>query len=170
MNKQNKRAFTLIELLVVVLIIGILAAVAVPQYQKAVIKSRFAEAFTNLTTIGRALQACMLEKQNETECYIDQLDISLPGTLDTETLPGFPMLITDNFRYDATAEYSVLEEGLTKVVSASYLHDTDACMCYLPDRGKFVLGMDLCEGKTGPGLNYNTLLNLSSDPSHCSCC
>ena len=50
----NNGGFTLIELLVVVLIIGILAAVAVPQYQKAVNKSRFAVLISLVKAIADA--------------------------------------------------------------------------------------------------------------------
>ena len=49
--KHNKRAFTLIELLVVVLIIGILTAVALPQYQKAVEKSKAMQVLSLLKSI-----------------------------------------------------------------------------------------------------------------------
>ena len=57
---KNKKAFTLIELLVVVLIIGILSAIALPQYTKAVEKTRLSEATQNVAHLQKAIDMYLL--------------------------------------------------------------------------------------------------------------
>ncbi|WP_428074528.1 type IV pilin protein [Candidatus Avelusimicrobium luingense] len=73
--KSNK-AFTLIELLVVVLIIGILAGVALPQYQKAVTKTRYATLMHLTESIYEAEQ--VYHMANGTYGDFDVLDVDIP--------------------------------------------------------------------------------------------
>lgn len=69
--------FTLIELLVVVIIIGILAAIALPQYQKAVEKVRAQEALTLLVSVSRDFQATYL-RMGAYPTNFDDLNIQIP--------------------------------------------------------------------------------------------
>ena len=61
MEHSKNRGFTLIELLVVVLIIGILASVALPQYQKAVRKVRLMEVATHFNNITKGIDMWLME-------------------------------------------------------------------------------------------------------------
>ena len=79
----TKQGFTLLEMLVVVLIIGILASFALPQYNKAVLKSKY----STLMPVAKALQegneSFFLTNGYYTDA-VEDLDIEVPegGNLD----------------------------------------------------------------------------------------
>lgn len=77
---NQKCGFTLIELLVVVLIIGILSAVALPQYQVAVAKSRYMQTMTLANSALNAMEVYRMANGVWPDT-LDVLDIELPGDL-----------------------------------------------------------------------------------------
>ena len=79
MSLKHRRGFTLIELLVVILIIAILAAVALPQYNKVIVKSRNAEMKAVVKAVIQAEQAYYLAN-GKYAANFNELDIDLPLT------------------------------------------------------------------------------------------
>ena len=76
---KDSKGFTLVELLVVVLIIGILAAIALPQYQLAKDKAKYTQAMNLLASINQAQRRYVLANGTTTYNFND-LDIDMPAS------------------------------------------------------------------------------------------
>ncbi len=104
LKRNQTSGFTLIELLVVIIIIGILAAIALPSFLNQTAKARAAEAKNNVGNMNRAQQAYFLEQQLFTT-NIDELGLGMAHS-------------TDNFNYQA-APNNVLTTGVTNLATSN---------------------------------------------------
>ena len=120
---NNKQAFTLIELLVVVLIIGILAAVALPQYQVAVTKARIARLMPLLKMLRDAQESYYLANGTLADTF-DALDIDIPT-------PNTITAVDTN--YGEIAHYADYSLRLRSTSKIAYIETADILLgIYLP--------------------------------------
>lgn len=152
-NKMNySNGFTLIELLVVVLIIGILAAIALPQYNRAVAKSRFSEAITALESIKRAQIMCYMEDPSAKCNELDNLSIDFPRRMGPRTFR------TDNFIISGSNCGGLSSAG----PAALYLRE-NVCLCYVRNALNGQRYEDMTLGIAVNGNNQHGLPNATMD-------
>ena len=162
---MKNQAFTLIELLVVVLIIGILAAVALPQYQKAVIKTRLATIKNMAQSLVQAEEVYYLANGQYTHNF-DELDIDTPpassdtteGKVSTRVFGNTMCIVSNRSNPFVSCAYTI-DGGETALISnqiyVSHVSDSsykNARWCVAPTADLNALTNKVCQSDTGKTL------------------
>ncbi|WP_351118893.1 pilin [Psychrobacter sp. SMN/5/1215-MNA-CIBAN-0208] len=111
MNANIQKGFTLIELMIVVAIIGILAAIAIPQYQNYIAKSQVSRVVGETGNLKTAVEDCMNSGRtttivhtgggSATECSLGTTASNIQGVA-TDVAVGFPVVTIDGSANTAT--------------------------------------------------------------------
>ena len=157
------------EMLVVVLIIGILAGIALPKYQNAVIKADFAEAFIKLKHLALNEEMCRLQHGAEL-CSYPYVPQDVSDYLEEERIE----LNDASNWYPFAYQLADMTNSSNNLAAAQY-NKEDVCICITKDY-KFILTQNDggCSARETTR-DYSKILNIPDvtqeyDKYGCSCC
>ena len=149
---NSKRGFTLIELLIAIVIVGVLAAVAVPAYGNYIVEARRADAKQELAKLTNIMENC--RSMNQT--YVNCLGTSGNALQDLNGALG-----SDVGRYYAAHANTVIDVNtytLALTTQGSQARDNTACQ---------VLGINSNGLRFSAGAGSTSINVLNPDPGRC---
>ena len=139
-----KKGFTLVELLVVALIVGVLAGIALPQYQKAVKKSELARYMTAVRALENAEKAYFLANGTYTQ-ELDKLVIGLPFTHCSKQTQVYGQY----YECPGGIRYGVFNDGCNVQAGDANIRYTHVLQDFLGNGVNFKAGDVACYSKGG---------------------
>lgn len=107
MKRSDARGFTLIELMIALVVVGILAAIAIPAYTDSVRKTRRGQAKADMTEVVQALERCFTNRNTYLACFSGN---TLPAPLNRSPRTGPNVFYNLSLQNVTGTDYTVRAE------------------------------------------------------------